>query len=117
PPTCFLPTPRPSVISSSASSLLLSALLLLAVLALSRILFLPLGDRAGLVLVHLVVHAFAVLLHHLVLGAFVLVVLDALIDPLHVVGAGDGPSARNHRRDKHYCRDSAFHHALPNFNR
>src|SRR4051812_41801427 len=58
----------------------------LADLPLVRMRFLPIGYRGIFVIVHLIIHAGAVLQHHVFLCTFILVVLDAFVDPLGIIG-------------------------------
>src|SRR5262249_19206904 len=83
--------------------------------ALPRMGLFPFGDGLVLVVVHLLVHAHAVLADDRVTGA-ALVVGDALIDPFDVVGIdrlGERRIAGGERGGKREGKDCKLHQVLP----
>src|SRR5215204_2369525 len=72
-----------------------------------RIRFFPHGNRAGFVVVHLVVHADAVLADDLLAHPCVLVVTQTLVDPPEIVRGhlSKGRTARHHRTGEKQRKD------------
>jgi hypothetical protein len=81
-------------------------------LALGDVGFLPLGNRLGFLAAHLVVHTRAVFGYDLDRGLFVLVILDALRDPLGIIRVGIGCGAGKNGRAKQQREGSWLHGPL-----
>src|SRR5450631_4070236 len=86
---------------------------LVAGLALGGVGLFPLRDRLRFVVVHLLVHAGAIIQHHFSRRAG-FVVGDALVDPFHVVGGdGEGGVAGKSKSGEREREGGGFHGRSP----